>query len=116
MIPDRDDPHYGQYEDHRESRIQASLASGIDYAVARGAKVISMSIGYSAPSGIVTRVLQRAYDHGVVVVASAVGNSGAPGGDQRRQSGAGILPRRLSRRDQRGRRRLGRGGGRLLQR
>jgi subtilisin family serine protease len=76
VIPDRDDPHYGQYEHQPESRIQDSLAAGIDYAVAHGAKVISMSIGYSAPSSAVTLALQRAYDHGVVVVASA-GNSGA---------------------------------------
>ena len=34
-----------------------------------------MSIGYSAPSGTVRQALQHAYDHGVVVIASA-GNSG----------------------------------------
>ena len=44
-----------------------------------GAKVISMSIGYSAPSATVRAALQDAYDHGVVVIASA-GNSGGPGG------------------------------------
>ena len=44
-----------------------------------GAKVISMSIGYSAPSGTVREALQKAYDHGVVVIASA-GNSGGPAG------------------------------------
>jgi type VII secretion-associated serine protease mycosin len=75
VIPDRDDPHYGQYSREPESRIQASLAAGIDYAVAHGAQVISMSIGYGAPSGQVKQALQRAYDRGVVVVASA-GNSG----------------------------------------
>jgi subtilisin family serine protease len=37
--------------------------------------VISMSIGYSAPSGAVRAALQNAYDHGIVLVASA-GNSG----------------------------------------
>jgi len=46
--------------------------------VAHGAKVISMSIGYSAPSGTVRAELQDAYEHGVVVIASA-GNSGGPG-------------------------------------
>ena len=56
-----------------------SLASGIDYAVWHGAEVISMSIGYSAPNGAVRQALQQAYDHGVVVIASA-GNSGAPAG------------------------------------
>jgi subtilisin family serine protease len=78
VIPDRGDPHYGQYTREQEDRIQASLAAGIDYAVAHGAQVISMSIGYGAPSGTVKRALQRAYDHGVVVVASA-GNSGGTG-------------------------------------
>ena len=44
-----------------------------------GAPVISMSIGYSAPSGTVREALEQAYDHGVVVVASA-GNSGDQSG------------------------------------
>jgi type VII secretion-associated serine protease mycosin len=75
VIPDRNDPHYSQYEHEAENAIQGSLAAGINYAVTHGAQVISMSIGYGAPSGTVKRALQRAYDHGVVVVASA-GNSG----------------------------------------
>jgi subtilisin family serine protease len=75
VIPDRDDPHYGQYEREQETLIQQSLADGIDYAVSHGAKVISMSIGYSAPSGTVREALLKAYQAGVVVVASA-GNSG----------------------------------------
>jgi len=77
VIPDRADPHYSRYERERETVIQQSLADGIKYAVAHGAKVISMSIGYSAPSGTVRHELQDAYDHGVVVIASA-GNSGDP--------------------------------------
>ena len=77
VIPDRQDPHYGKYEREAETAIQQSLANGIAYAVAHGAQVISMSIGYSAPSGAVRAELQKAYDRGVVVVASA-GNSGAP--------------------------------------
>jgi subtilisin family serine protease len=77
-IPDRADPHYGKYEREREAVIQQSLADGIKYAVTHGAKVISMSIGYSSPSGAVRAELQDAYDHGVVVIASA-GNSGGPG-------------------------------------
>ena len=87
VIPDRADPHYGQYEHEQETRIQQSLANGINYAVAHGAKVISMSIGYSAPSGTVRNALQQAYDHGVVVVASA-GNSG----DQVGSGGDGEAP------------------------
>jgi subtilisin family serine protease len=79
VIPDRADPHYRKYEREAETAIQQSLADGIAYAVAHGAQVISMSIGYSAPSRIVRQELQKAYDHGVVVVASA-GNSGAPAG------------------------------------
>jgi type VII secretion-associated serine protease mycosin len=77
VIPDRADPHYGKYEREPETTIQQSLANGIAYAVAHGARVISMSIGYSAPSGTVRNELQKAYDRGVVVIASA-GNSGGP--------------------------------------
>ncbi len=79
VIPDRADPHYSRYASEQEPAIQRSLASGIDYAVGHGAEVISMSIGYSAPNGAVRQALQQAYDHGVVVIASA-GNSGAPAG------------------------------------
>ena len=79
VIPDRADPHYSRYASEQEPAIQQSLASGIDYAVGHGAEVISMSIGYSAPNGAVRQALQQAYDHGVVVIASA-GNSGAPAG------------------------------------
>ena len=79
VIPDRADPHYRRYEHEQEPNIQDSLARGIDFAVQHGAKVISMSIGYSAPNGAVKQALQEAFSHGVVVVASA-GNSGAPAG------------------------------------
>ena len=82
VIPDRADPHYSQYEREPETVIQQSLADGIRYAVAHGARVISMSIGYSAPSGTVREELQQAYDRGVVVIASA-GNSGGPAGSGR---------------------------------
>ncbi|HEY6294791.1 MAG TPA: S8 family serine peptidase [Streptosporangiaceae bacterium] len=75
VIPDRADPHYGAYEREPESRIQQSLADGITFAVRHGAKVISMSIGYGAPSAAVRKALELAYSRGVVVVASA-GNSG----------------------------------------
>ena len=79
VIPDRADPHYGKYEREQETVIQQSLADGIRYAVSHGAQIISMSIGYSAPSATVRAELQQAYDHGVVVIASA-GNSGGPSG------------------------------------
>jgi len=87
VIPDRADPHYGAYEREPETRIQQSLADGITYAVRHGAKVISMSIGYGAPSAAVRGALQFAYSRGVVVVASA-GNSG--GSDE--TDGAGQSP------------------------
>jgi subtilisin family serine protease len=77
VIPDRSDPHYRKYERENETVIQQSLANGIKYAVTHGAKVISMSIGYSAPSVTVRSELQYAYNHGVIVIASA-GNSGGP--------------------------------------
>jgi type VII secretion-associated serine protease mycosin len=77
VIPDRGDPHYHRYEREPETVIQQSLADGIRYAVTHGAQVISMSIGYSSPSATVRAELQQAYDHGVVVLASA-GNSGGP--------------------------------------
>ncbi|MDQ2815981.1 MAG: S8 family serine peptidase [Actinomycetota bacterium] len=83
VIPDRADPHYGKYEREQENRIQQSLANGINYAVAHGAQVISMSIGYGAPSGTVRTALQHAYDHDVVVLASA-GNSGDQAGSGRK--------------------------------
>src|SRR5271154_3884644 len=79
VIPDHSDPAYGMYEHEQESLIQGSLAAGIRYAVASGAQVISMSIGYSTASTLVRNALLYAYGHGVVVVASA-GNSGSPVG------------------------------------
>ncbi len=75
VIPDRNDPAYSTYEGEQESAVQDSLAKGIKYAVNHGADVISMSIGYSAPSADVRSALQYAYGHGVAVVASS-GNSG----------------------------------------
>jgi type VII secretion-associated serine protease mycosin len=84
VIPDKDDPGYRAYDTEPEQTIQDSLATGIKDAVNGGAKVISMSIGYSAPSGVVRDALQYAYQHGVVLVASS-GNSGQ--NDERRDHG-----------------------------
>jgi subtilisin family serine protease len=75
VIPDKGDPGYKQYDSEPESTIQESLAKGITDATRAGAKVISMSIGYSAPSSAVRAALQAAEQHGVVLVASS-GNSG----------------------------------------
>jgi subtilisin family serine protease len=75
VIPDKGDPGYSTYDSERESLIQQSLANGIIDAAKAGARVISMSIGYSAPSSTVRAALQYAESRGVVLVASS-GNSG----------------------------------------
>lgn len=75
VIPDKGDPGYQKYNNEPEETIQDELATGIRTAVKDGAQVISMSIGYSAPSGVVRDAIDYAYSHGVVLVASS-GNSG----------------------------------------
>ena len=84
VIPDKDDPGYAKYDSEPEQTIQDSLAKGIMTAVKDGARVISMSIGYSAPNGAVRAAVQYAYEHDVVLVASS-GNSGLD--DERRDHG-----------------------------
>jgi type VII secretion-associated serine protease mycosin len=84
VIPDHSDPGYATYDREPESRIQSSLATAIRDAVDDGAKVISMSIGYSVPSAAVRSALEYAYVKGTVVVASS-GNSGAD--DESRDDG-----------------------------
>jgi subtilisin family serine protease len=69
VIPDKDDPGYQTYEKEPEQSIQQSLANGITDAVSAGAQVISMSIGYSAPSAVVRAAVQNAYNHGVVTTS-----------------------------------------------
>lgn len=51
------------------------IADGIDWSVARGADVVSLSLGSNAPSGVIHDAVKRAVKAGVVVVAAA-GNSG----------------------------------------
>jgi subtilisin family serine protease len=75
VIPDKGDPQYSRYNSEKESVIQQSLATGIIDAARAGVKVISMSIGYSAPSSAVRAAVQYAESRGVVLVASS-GNSG----------------------------------------
>jgi subtilisin family serine protease len=75
VIPDTTDPGYKKYDGEPESMIQGELADGIMEAISRHAQVISMSIGYSAPSAAVRAALQDAYSKGIVLVASS-GNSG----------------------------------------
>jgi subtilisin family serine protease len=77
VITDPGDPGYHRYQHEPTTRVQQSLATAIRYAVRHKAGVISMSIGYGGPSRPVRSALQYAYDHNVVVVASA-GNSGRP--------------------------------------
>jgi type VII secretion-associated serine protease mycosin len=84
VIPEKDDPGYRTYDTEPEQRIQQSLATGIRDAVHGGAKVISMSLGYTAPSTTVRSALQYALSRGVVLVASS-GNSGQD--DVRRDDG-----------------------------
>jgi subtilisin family serine protease len=79
VITDSDDPNFSRYEHESISRGQQELATGITDAIARGASVISMSLGYSLQSSIVRQALQDAYEHDVIVVASA-GNSGEQAG------------------------------------
>ena len=75
VITDRSDPGYSAYLAESEWRGQHELARAIRYAVAHHAGVISMSLGYDAPSLTVRAALQYALTHNVVVVASS-GNSG----------------------------------------
>jgi len=79
VITDSTDPNYAKYQAETASLGQTELANAITYAVAHGAGVISLSLGYTLQSLPVRTALQDAYDHNVVVVASA-GNSGDPAG------------------------------------
>ncbi|EZP75153.1 Bacillolysin (neutral protease) [Parageobacillus genomosp. 1] len=56
------------------------VALAIKYAVAKGAKVINLSFGFSKPSRIIEEQLKYAYGHGVTIVAAA-GNGGEKGLD-----------------------------------
>jgi len=77
VITDRGDPGYRRYQDEPTARVQRSLAMAIKYAVRNRVSVINMSVGYGEASRPVRSALQDAYNHNVVVLASA-GNSGGP--------------------------------------
>ncbi len=77
VITDLGDPGYSRYQHEPTARVQRSLARAIRYAVTHRVSVISMSVGYGEPSRPVRSALQDAYNHNVVVLASA-GNSGRP--------------------------------------
>ncbi len=70
----------------------ATVAAGIDYAVAHGAQVINLSLGSDVPlvgsDPTFGAAIDRALDHGVIVVAAA-GNDGLPACEQ--PSGQGRL-------------------------
>jgi subtilisin family serine protease len=79
VITDSHDPNNAAYEREPAVKGQRELAEAITYAVTHHAEVISMSLGYSQQSRPVQAALQEAYEHNVVVVASA-GNSGDTAG------------------------------------
>ncbi|HEY2508437.1 MAG TPA: S8 family serine peptidase [Streptosporangiaceae bacterium] len=79
VITDRTDPNFHRYERESASTSQGELAHAIEYAVNHHAAVISMSLGYSLQTTVVRQALQYAYQHNVMVVASA-GNSGDTAG------------------------------------
>lgn len=86
VITDNTDPGYSSYSHEPQAQVQSELANAIRYAVSHRAGVISMSLGYGAPSLQVQEALQDAFSHGVVVVAST-GNSGkATGGAHQGQA------------------------------
>lgn len=82
VVTDPKDPGYRKYQNESDSRVQRGLARGIRYAVTHHAAVISMSLGYGAPSLPVRQALQYALGRGVVVVASS-GNSGQLAGTRK---------------------------------
>jgi len=81
VITDPGDPGYRKYQHEPTSRVQRSLAEAIRYAVRHRVGVINMSVGYGEASRLVRSALQYAFDHNVVVLASA-GNSGRPAAPQ----------------------------------
>ncbi|HEY1644385.1 MAG TPA: S8 family serine peptidase [Streptosporangiaceae bacterium] len=87
VITDKADPGYAAYQRQSLRRGQRELARAVRYAVRHGAGVISMSLGYGAPSRPVRSALQYAYSRNVVIVASS-GNSG----DAAEASGRGSAP------------------------
>jgi subtilisin family serine protease len=86
VITDASDPNNSKYTAQSASRGQRELADAITYAVNHGAQVISMSLGYSLQSRPVRAALQLAYDHNVVVVASAGNSERAALGARTRQA------------------------------
>jgi subtilisin family serine protease len=82
VITDTKDPNDAAYEREPAATGQRELAEAIIYAVRHHAEVISMSLGYSQQSRPVRAALQDAYEHNVVVVASAGNSEGLAGADR----------------------------------
>lgn len=59
------------------SGSSSTIAQGIDWAVANGAKVINMSLGMRVSSRTLETAVNNAWNRGVVLVAAA-GNAGTP--------------------------------------
>jgi thermitase len=55
----------------------ATVAQAVDYAVAKGARVINLSLVFDQPTELLRESIQSAIDRGVAVIAAA-GNSGGP--------------------------------------
>ncbi len=118
VIPDKGDPGYQAYNNEPEKRIQDELADGIMTAVKDHAQVISMSIGYSAPSGVVRDAITYAYDarHRPGGVVRQLGRQRHAARQGQPRPGPGILPRRVPGRARRGRGHHRRRAGQLLER
>jgi subtilisin family serine protease len=55
-----------------------SVAAAIEYAVTRGARIINLSIGLTAPSAVVDQAIQYAYGQGVILVTAAGNRPNGP--------------------------------------
>ena len=75
VITNSGDPGFARYERQSQARHQRELATAINYAIAHGAGVISMSLGDGAASLPVRQALQHALNRNIVILASS-GNSG----------------------------------------
>lgn len=78
VVTDQGDPGFRRYEHEKDASVQRALAKAIHYAISHHSRVISMSLGYGAPSLPVREALQLAFDKGIVVVASSGNSGGVP--------------------------------------